>query len=315
MAEQDPVRTLIDAGQVDDAIAMVERGARADDPAMLYRLADWRLFGLYGPQDFAAAHGALARAAATGSARAAHARAYLVAAGLGCAADFDAARAMLAKVGDEAAARQLALLDTAPTLDQATRAPREILSEAPLIVRIEGFASAAECDWLVACGEPALQPALVVDPRTREGVPDPVRTSHAMSILAMDEDLVVHNINRRIAAATGTSPRQGEPLNVLRYMPGQQFRRHHDAYAGAPGANQRILTALIWLNDGYIGGETVFPDIGVSVTGRRGDALVFRNTLNDGRRDERGWHAGAPVERGVKWLASRWIRAGLYTPE
>lgn len=315
MTESDPIRALIDAGRIDEAVAQVEGGARDGDPASLWRQADWRLFGLYGPQDFGAAHAALAAAAAKGLAKAGRARAYLTAAGIGCAPDFEGAVAMLRALGDAESEQQLALLARAPGLDDAMRAPRTVLSERPLIVRIAGFASAEECDYLAAQSAAALQPALVVDPATGEGKPDPVRRSDAMSILALDEDLVVHNFNRRIAAATGTSTRQGEPLNILRYAPGQEFRRHHDAYTGVPGATQRILTVLVWLNDGYSGGETVFTELGLRVSGRRGDALVFRNTLDDGRRDERGWHAGAPVERGEKWLASRWIRAGVYTPE
>lgn len=315
MNESDPIRALIDTGRIDEAVAQVEDGARTGDPASLWRLADWRLFGLYGPQDFGAAHMALAAAAAKGLAKAGRARAYLIAAGIGCAPDFEGAVAMLRAVDDAESREQLALLEASPGLSEAMGAPRTILSERPLIVRITGFASAEECDYLATRSADALQPALVVDPVTGEGKPDPVRRSDAMSILALDEDLVVHNLNRRIAAATGTSTRQGEPLNVLRYAPGQEFRRHHDAYAGVPGPTQRILTVLVWLNDGYSGGETVFTELGLRVAGRKGDALVFRNTLDDGRRDERGWHAGAPVGSGEKWLASRWIRAGVYTPE
>ncbi|MFL9841026.1 2OG-Fe(II) oxygenase [Sphingomonas sp. ST-64] len=315
MNETDPIRALIDAGQIDAAVAQVEAGARGGDPASLWRLADWRVFGLYGPQDFGVAHRALAAAAERGMAQAGRARAYLTAAGIGCAPDFEGAVTMLRALDDAESDRQLAMLERAPVLEDTLAAPRTILSERPLIVRITGFASIEECDYLTAHSAAELRPALVVDPATGEGKPDPVRRSDAMSILALDEDLVIHNLNRRIAAATGTSTRQGEPLNILRYAPGQEFRRHHDAYAGVPGASQRILTALIWLNDDYSGGETVFTELGLRVAGRKGDALVFRNTLDDGRRDERGWHAGAPVERGEKWLASRWIRAGACTPE
>ncbi len=315
MLQTDSVRALIDSGRVDEAVALVERGAQAGDAASLYQLADWRLFGLYGPQDFAAAHAALAGAAGAGHDAAGRALAYLIAAGIGCPPDFPSAMALLRAQGDAESMQQLALLSRAPGVDHAVSAPRSILAEAPLMVRIDGFATAEECDYLMArCGA-ALQPALIVDPLTGEGRPDPVRRSDAMSVLAMDEDLVIHHLNRRIAAATGTSTRQGEPLNILRYRPGQEFRRHHDAYAGVARADQRILTVLIWLNDGYDGGETLFTELGFAVAGRKGDALIFRNTLDDGRRDERGWHAGTPVVTGEKWLASRWIRAGIYTPE
>ena len=41
--------------------------------------------------------------------------------------------------------------------------------------------------------------------------------------------------------------------------------------------------------------------------GAIGDMLVFPNLGADGQRDDRMLHAGLPVTRGEKWLASRWI--------
>jgi prolyl 4-hydroxylase len=69
------------------------------------------------------------------------------------------------------------------------------------------------------------------------------------------------------------------------------------------------MTALIWLNEQFDGGETEFPTLNIRVRGGRGDMLVFRNVHDDGSQDDRLVHAGLPVSNGVKWLASRWIRA------
>ena len=52
-----------------------------------------------------------------------------------------------------------------------------------------------------------------------------------------------------------------------------------------------------------------FPAPGLKVRGRTGDGLLFRNASPEGRPDERALHAGLPVTKGVKHLASRWIRA------
>jgi prolyl 4-hydroxylase len=105
---------------------------------------------------------------------------------------------------------------------------------------------------------------------------------------------------------------QGEPLQVLRYAPGQQYRRHLD---GVPGlANQRILTALVYLNHGYTGGGTAFPKADLTVEGRQGDVLVFRNASGDGRIDPLSEHAGLPVATGTKLLASRWIHSHPVAP-
>jgi prolyl 4-hydroxylase len=104
---------------------------------------------------------------------------------------------------------------------------------------------------------------------------DQIRDVHSCSIPHLAEDLVVQSINRCIAAATGTKWGWGEPLNILNYAPGQQYKPHHDG-TGADNVSIRQLTALIWLNDQFEGGETDFPKIKVRVRGSVGDMLVFR---------------------------------------
>jgi prolyl 4-hydroxylase len=66
---------------------------------------------------------------------------------------------------------------------------------------------------------------------------------------------------------------------------------------------------IVWLNQDYDGGETMFMKTGTKLRGRTGDALLFRNALADGARDPDAAHAGLPVTRGEKLIASRWIRA------
>ena len=75
-----------------------------------------------------------------------------------------------------------------------------------------------------------------------------------------------------------------------------------------PGDNRRLLTALIYLNDDYEGGETAFVQTGLKVRGVLGDVLLFDNSLPDGEVDPLAEHAGMPVTRGTKYLATRWIR-------
>ena len=104
---------------------------------------------------------------------------------------------------------------------------------------------------------------------------------------------------------------QGETLQLLRYAPGAQYRAHFDALAGE--ANQRVATVLVYLTDDYEGGETQFVRTGLAYRGRKGDALLFRNVDAGGRPDPMALHAGLPVTRGVKIIASRWIRAARFT--
>ena len=306
MSVVEQAQKLFRKGRRADAVHLVEREAQRDDSEALFALANWRLYGLYGPRDPAAAHPLLQRASASGHGEAARLEAYLVASGTGCVADPRRARDLLREC--DPADPQLKLLDAMTDREPVP----ETLNEEPPLRFLRGLFSAEECDWLIALATPALRPSVIVDPATGRPKPDPVRTSDGMNFGPAQEDLVVNALNRRIAAATGTAYECGEPLHVLRYAPGQEYRPHVDALPGVD--NQRSWTALIYLNSGFQGGETLFPEVGRSAKGAPGDCLVFRNVDAQGRGDPRTRHAGAPVTGGVKWLATRWIRERPFDP-
>lgn len=188
----------------------------------------------------------------------------------------------------------------------ATLPTARALTEDGMITKVERFLSDAECSYIIGKADGLMQPAMVSDPSTGRNVPHPVRTSDTGLLGPLQEDPAVRAINRRIAAITGTPVDAGETLTILRYKVGQEFRIHHDCLPVT--RNQRALTVLIYLNDGFSGGETHFPDYGLTVRPRRGDALVFRNTDQQGRPWAKMRHAGAPVTEGIKWLVTRWIR-------
>ncbi len=303
---------LARSGKQREAVEAVEQAASAGDPDALLALANWRLFGLYGPRDLAAVHELLEKGSQAGSIEAARMWANLIGNGTGCPSDPDRAQQVLRGLAphDPQSERQLRVLgEMKPETGSETA---EVLNEAPPVRIFRGFLLPSECRYLRTAAEPALRPSSVIDPRTGRQVPHPVRNSAGMNFGPADEDLVIHAINRRIAAATGTDVASGEPLHILRYSPGQQYKPHVDALPGAD--NQRESTMLLYLNSEYAGGETVFTELGITVRGNEGDALLFRNTTLDGRGDDRTRHAGLPVLAGVKWLASRWIRQRPYSP-
>jgi hypothetical protein len=86
-----------------------------------------------------------------------------------------------------------------------------------------------------------------------------------------------------------------------------------DPGTGQPYDGQRIATFLIYLNDDFEGGETVFPKAGLSVRPAKGDALFFANVDEAGAPDPRSLHAGLPVAAGEKWIVSQWIHNRPFT--
>jgi prolyl 4-hydroxylase len=310
---------LASRGQTAPAVALLEAAGNAGDAQALMQIAVWHLIGTHLPRDLDAARASLRRAVAIGHVDGALMEVALVASGNGNAGapDWPAAITLLdaAAAGDPVAAAQRALVDAmALAADGAPlHVPQgEVISEAPRIVHYPALLSERECAHVASVGADLLEPAQVIDSQTGRLIPHPIRTSDGGAIGPTREDLVIRALNLRIAAASGTRIEQGEPLTVLRYRPGQEYRRHLDTIAGA--ANQRIRTVLIYLNHGFGGGETLFPTLGLTIRPRGGDAIVFDTVLDDGSPDTRALHAGAPVTAGAKWLATRWIRAEPVDP-
>ena len=299
-----------------EAAGLLIRAAESGETQAAAALAQWRIAGTIVRRDLAEARRLLALAGAKGDSGAALLHAYFLAGGTGGPDRWGEALRALDRLArrDRGAADQLRLL-RAMALDPdgfpRTRPEARPLSGSPWVAAAPGFLTAAECAYLRRAAEPAMQPSVVVDPATGAMVPHPVRSSDAAMFGVHAEDLVVNAINRRIAALSGTAPAQGEPLQVLRYRPGGEYKAHMDALPAEP--NQRILTVLVYLSDDYEGGETQFPRTGLAFRGRIGDALLFRNARPDGSADPMALHAGLPVTKGVKYLASRWIRAERFT--
>lgn len=297
---------LAAADQAEAAAALLDRACRAGDAEACFALALWRLSGRPVARDLPAARELFRRSGEAGQA----VYAAFLANGTGGPRDWAGVLDLLRARPDAEAARQLELIEAMDIDAQGNpaRLPRsERLSASPDAVLFRSLFTPDECDFLAQTAAPRLAPATVVHPVSGAFVHDPVRRSDVAAFPLALENPAVHALNRRLAAASGTAPEQGEPLQILRYRPGQEYRPHSDALAGEP--NPRIATMLVYLNTDFEGGETFFPSGNLAVRGGKGEALLFRNTIEDGSPDPASLHAGLPVTRGTKLIASRWIRA------
>ena len=299
-------------GAVGQAFRLLESAVSEGDGQAAAMLAEWRLSGQVIRRDLKLSRELYGKAAALGIDAVEPIYIALLANGAGGSGrQWREALARLAARGttDPWAARQSALL-AGMALTEAggpmTLPSPVSLSNTPPIATVPGFLTADECRYLIDRAETFFQPSVVVHPHTGALVRDPVRSASVAGFPFVMEDPALHAINRRIAAATGTTYEQGEALQVLRYGPGDEYKLHSDALP--PGGEQRIITLLVALGDSFEGGETVFPRLGLTWRGRPGEALVFSNLDAAGRPEQALWHAGAPVTRGTKYLLSKWIR-------
>lgn len=308
---------LLDAGRAQAAVDLIVDAAKRGHRDALYELALWHVYGSPVPRSFAVARALFEKAGIAGHRAGALTHAVFVALGAGGPADWRTALTLVEKAAehDPAAARQrdlIAAMSLSPDGTPASLLPLESLSITPKVAVARALFTPDECAHIMALSAPKLVPSVVVDPTTRREIPHPIRTSEGTVLGPIQQDLVIHALDRRIAAVTSSRVEQGEPLTVLRYAPEQQYRLHHDCLPGE--ANQRVVTAIVYLNHDYDGGATQFPAIDTQFQGRTGDAILFANTRADGQVDERSRHAGLPVTRGEKWICTRWIRARDFDP-
>jgi len=305
---------LLHRGDVQQAAALLKKAERSGDPLAARELALWLLTGQFVQRDLMGSRAMFERGAELGDDYSATVVRAFVAGGVGGPADWPRAMTLLreAAATDRQAQSQAKLIEgmhLGPSGECLATFPSEPLSKALDVRLFPALFSPAECAFLIAAAAPGLRPSVVVDPHSGAQVPNPIRTSKAAAFPFVDENPAIHALNRRLAAASNTDVRSGEPLQILRYAPGDQYREHSDALPGVPPAQQRVLTFLVYLNDEYEGGETAFPALGIKVRGRLGDGLLFRNASAAGAPDPMARHVGLPVTSGVKHIASRWIRA------
>lgn len=313
----DRAHALLAEGRAQVAVDLVASAARKGDADAMHLLALWHVYGDPVPRSFAVARALFQRAGEAGHAESARVFAVFVALGAAAPKDWSQARKLLERAAktDPLAAAQCDLIASMQLTAEGAPSdmPRlEPLTQSPLIGLAKRLFSRAECAHVIALSTPRMTPSVVVDPSTGAQSPHPIRTSDGTVLGPIQQDLVVHALNLRIAALTGTREEQGEPLGVLRYAPGQQYRLHHDCLPGEE--NQRVLTAITYLNDDFGAGGTYFAEHDLTVRPEVGDCLAFRNVLADGSVDERSRHAGLPVTRGEKWICTRWIRRADFDP-
>ena len=201
--------------------------------------------------------------------------------------------------------------------------PKKSLSDSPRVRVVEGFASPAECDWAMERARGSLTRAKVLDQQTGEEKSHPDRTNKAIEFRLTGMDVVMQVIRARIGATTNLPVPVFEPVQIMHYSVGEEFRPHFDFLtednegwaAQMRRFGQRIATFLIFLNEDFEGGETDFPKAGISHRGRKGDALFWANVDPSGAPDRLTFHAGKPPTRGEKWILSQWIRDRTPAPE
>lgn len=178
----------------------------------------------------------------------------------------------------------------------------------------QSFFSTEECLYICCLGGPHLKPSISVDPNGMHHK-NQIRTSFDFIFLPEQEDIYLKLLQWRMAIAAGVPLKNAEPLTLLRYLPGQEYKPHRDYLPASHfvpvskgGAGQRISTAIVYLNNPKAGGQTAFPLLQQIIPATEGKLLLFNSLTDNGQLNESSLHAGQPVISGVKWICTLWLR-------
>jgi prolyl 4-hydroxylase len=230
-------------------------------------------------------------------------------------------RALAVQIADPAAAGRLPepeLLGSPTSLRLSDREVQVLFSmEGPQVVLFGGLLSDQECDELVAGAHARLARSQTVDRASGASQVHQARTSEGM-FFERGETELIRRIESRIAELLNWPVEHGEGLQVLHYGVGGEYKPHYDYFdltdpGTAPhlarGGN-RLATLIMYLNTPDSGGGTLFPDLNLEVAPRRGNAIFF--SYDRPHPSTKSLHGGAPVVAGEKWIATKWLRSGVF---
>lgn len=193
------------------------------------------------------------------------------------------------------------------------------ICESPRIWVVERFLSDEHCDHFINLVLGKQQRSQGFDAETGDNMNTETRTS-SHAFLARGQDEVVAALENRIARMLMMPVENGEGFQILRYQIGQEYKPHYDYFDPKfPGSikalergGQRVATVLVYLSDVTAGGETIFPNKNIKVKPRKGMALFFTSVFPNGEIDPDSLHGSVPVIEGEKWVATKWVRQGVF---
>lgn len=186
--------------------------------------------------------------------------------------------------------------------------------------RLEKLLTPQECDQVIELAQKSnLQESKIYDSGNDKVIKN-LRESQQAWVKAKSHSVLDKIAD--VAARLSVKPRQNqEDVQVVKYGPGGFYNPHYDACEGTEEycksfvsrGGQRYATLLVYLSDGFTGGGTHFPKLNFTAVPKKGDAIFFYSTDEQGQLFPDSQHGGQPVQSGDKWIANVWVRHGEFT--
>ena len=193
-----------------------------------------------------------------------------------------------------------------------------------VIGTVDGAISAETCDALLkVCKQYDFKRSRTKGPTT-EGEVNPHRTSHELritgeanlqwidrfiyTILNMGIKMYCDELNRSIYGQELSSEKMricitnDEGYSLLRYRPGEYYKIHLDqgVRKNEEQGGMRLISALLYLNDDFEGGETHFYHQDFRCVPKKGRMVFFPSSYTHP-------HQSCPVKNGTKYAVVTWF--------
>ena len=187
----------------------------------------------------------------------------------------------------------------------------------PIVYLVSDFLNDEECEAFIDAAQGKLKVSTVIS--KDKFIQHESRTSENCW-LEHDANEIVHEVSKRLSILVQMPIKNAEQYQVVYYRAGAECKPHYDSFDydseegkenWEPGG-QRVISALAYLNNVDEGGGTGFPNLDIEIEAKKGDVLIFHNTLQDSNEvHPRSLHAGLPVTSGEKWAINLWFRERL----
>lgn len=177
-----------------------------------------------------------------------------------------------------------------------------ILSIAPRILLIENVLSSKECNDIINSELVFAESQIYGD----SSIDSSVRSSHT-HYDSQNEFGFLKSIATELAEKHSPNKSltyDSENISIQRYEINQEYKQHCDFGDN----NSRIATAIFYLNEDFIGGDTFFGKLSISVKPKVGCCLIFYYDSKIDELNNLTRHGGNAVTSGTKYIATAWMR-------
>ena len=169
------------------------------------------------------------------------------------------------------------------------------------------------CQYIIHLGQDKGPKISMINADGQE-VRDEIRTSSSVGI-DLGENDVIDKIYEMMSMMCHLPIENAEPMVVQRYLPGEEYRPHWDAFLDEEDlpasclleeCGNRAVTVIGCLNDSDAG--TVFPHLGIGIQSMQGRVIIFGNLDEEKDPHPLSMHLGSPPQEGEKWIYTIWFR-------